>query len=94
MNPVLVSEMVEIACRAITARHAEMVVQSSQKHLDQAYKEWKEENGVDAVERYTTQWDGLMEGTRSTYENLVKAKRTHYNAKRRLDSAIAKMDKR
>ena len=84
--------MLEIAVRAVYVRRCELEVKRAKAHLNQAYTEWREEAGIEHVQRYSAEWDATLEATRDTFMRCKSVKRAHYNAKRRLDSFIAKAD--
>lgn len=82
------AKLLEIATRAVTLHAFEAEVKRYKKFLDQAYAEWRDENGCEYAAQHSPEWDRMLEATRDTYLSLKARKRAAYNAKRRLDSAI------
>lgn len=82
------ARLLEIACRAISLHSWEQEVKRHATFMNQAYKEWRDENGCEYVGKHSPEWDAMLEATRDTYIRLKAVKRSTYNAKRRLSSAI------
>lgn len=61
--------------------------------LGAAYYRWKMLNGVDRVERETRSWTRMMSATKKEYAALVEAKRIERNARRRLETAILRVNR-
>lgn len=82
------AKLLEIATRAVTLHAFEAEVKRHKGFLNQAYQEWRDENGCEHAAKYSPEWDRMLEATRDTYLALNACKRAAYNAKRRLDGAI------
>lgn len=80
--------LIRVAEAAIEADDMELAAFSAKKALHSAYQEYKEERGLDRVERNTLHWELMMVKTKVIYEASEAAKRKAYNAKRRRERAI------
>ncbi|MBS7696290.1 MULTISPECIES: hypothetical protein [unclassified Chelatococcus] len=84
--------LIEIARRAIDVEWYEDERRQCQSDLRQAFQEWKDARRIDHVERDTPNWDALMEATAEPFAELERAKRHARNAKKRLTTAIRRMN--
>lgn len=82
------SAMIAIAEKAIEVHDLELASRRAAHALDDAYREYKERNGLGHVDRGTPQWDALLESAAHEYGALTRAKADERNAKRRLSTAI------
>ncbi|WP_079212938.1 hypothetical protein [Brucella pituitosa] len=82
------SQLIEIAEKAIELQGFETDRKLSRRALEEAYEAWKEENDVVHIMRDTHGWSEMMVATKSEYQQFEEAKRVEGNAKRRLQSAI------
>lgn len=83
-----IAALLEIAHRAIDLEDRSIERRDHQAMLNSAYVYYKRTNGIEAVERDTTEWDAMISATKSEYDDAETAKRAEYNAKRRLQTAI------
>lgn len=81
----------QVGLLAIEAHHYTRLRRQAKYRLESAYSEWKSANGVfDHIERDSTEWNAMMEGTHDEYQALEDAKRQERNAQARLERAINK----
>lgn len=80
--------LTRVAVTAIEADDMELAAFTAKKALHSAYEDYKEERGLDRVERDTLHWELMMAKTKALYEASEVAKRKAYNAKRRRERAI------
>ena len=80
--------LLTIAQKAIDAHDAETRRKMAREALDDAYVCWKQNNGIDRVERDTMDWTRMMGATAVAYDVLEDTKRDERNARRRLSTAV------
>lgn len=90
MNLDQISTLLEIAGKALEADRLEREAKFAKMDLNEAYEEFKEDNGLDRIEADSPEWKRMMFATQVDYRQSEDAKRQAYNAKRRLQSAIAR----
>lgn len=89
-----ITDLLEIAERAIEVRSSENSRRAAREQLTIAYVDWKDRNCTERVERDTLEWVQMMEATKSEYVAFDKAKRAERNARRRLDATICRYEGR
>ncbi len=85
--------LLNIAEKAIDADACQRDAKHKRICLNEAYDGYKESIGADRVERGTKQWDNMLAWTASEYQELKVAERAAKNAKRRLDTAVARYNR-
>lgn len=82
------SQLVEIAEKAIELNRHERDARYYSDALGSGYADFKEAHQLDHIERGTSEWDAMMRTTKDDYEKQQEAKRQVRNAKSRLNNAI------
>lgn len=93
MNDILsahVGKLIEIANIAVEADELERLAKLEKADLSEAYDDFKRRNGIEHISPETPEWERMMADTKGEYQSSEAAKRKAYNAKRRLQSAIAR----
>jgi len=85
-----VIRLLDIADRALTADAAASEAKYASSVLNEAYRDWKDANGVENVDRGSEDWDLMLAATKPEYAEAEEAKRLERNARRRLQTAIAR----
>lgn len=85
-----ISTLLEIAGKALEADRLEREAKWAKLNLNEAYEGFKKDNGLDRIEADSPEWKRMMFATRIDYHLSQNAKRQAYNAKRRLQSVIAR----
>lgn len=86
-----VETLVAIGLKAITAHRLTTARKQSRENLIAAYNAWKNEEGIDRVERDSPDWNAMMEATHDEYAAWNKARTDERNALRRLETACRKV---
>ncbi|WP_432475253.1 hypothetical protein ACRRRS_14780 [Brucella anthropi] len=88
------SQLIEIAEKAIELDRHERDVRFYSDALGSGYDQFKEDRGIQHIERGTPEWAEMMEVTKPDFAKQEDAKRHARNAKRRLQTAIRRLEKR
>lgn len=88
MNLSQISQLIEIAERAIEFSARQSVVKHRKAGLNRAYRVWKSSVGIEHVGRDTPDWDQMMVATSAEYALYQGAKNAERNARRRLETSI------
>lgn len=93
MEVSVLKSLLNIAEKAIDADAHQRDAKIKRAGLNEAYDEYKESIGVDRVERGTQEWDNMLAWTASEYKGVKEAERAAKNAKRRLETAVARYNR-
>lgn len=83
-----IDHLMHIGCVAVAAHDADVAVRQARACLDDAYRSFKEDQGLEWVEKYSENWDAMMTATRMEHADLLRKKKDLHNVKRKLERAI------
>lgn len=83
-----IERLLHIGGLAVAAHGADVAVRQARACLDDAYTAYKEDQGLDYVEKYSDDWDAMIVATSTEYADLVRKKKDLHNIKRKLERAI------
>lgn len=82
-----VSQLLKVGERAVDHQRHQCATSNAKAELHAAYAKWKDDHGIDHVERGTDDWAEMMTATTPEFKAYRKALASQNNAKQRLKRA-------
>jgi hypothetical protein len=86
-NMKVISQLLSIGEKAVDHQRHQRAVSNAKADLHAAYAKWKDDHGIDRVERETNDWAEMMSDTKPQFQAYRKALASQNNAKQRLKRA-------
>lgn len=83
-----IAALIAIAEAAIEADLRETAKKHRKVLLNHAYNRWKNERGIEHVERDSDEWEEMLAETKPEYREFERAKAFEKNSRARLKTAI------
>lgn len=82
-----ISQLLKVGERAVDHQRHQCATSNAKAVLHAAYVKWKDDHGIDRVERDTDDWTEMMQATTPEFKAYRKALASQNNAKQRLKRA-------